>query len=126
MTMIWPVRRSEPPPREVHAQGTDPTAQTTALGRGATWFSPAAALVRGIPSKRFRTAWLILWWGFAGVVTAHAQSTVLITWTNTVWKFRPNTNAPAYSPADAWTAVAFDDSSWLTGQGLFGYETFPD
>jgi len=79
--------------------------------------------MQGIQTKSFRRAWLILLLGFAGVITAQAQSIVLINWTNTVWKFRPNTNDPAYTPADSWTAVGFNDSAWLTGQGLFGYES---
>ena len=58
----------------------------------------------------------------AGPLTASAQSVQLISYTNTVWKYRPNTNDPAYTPVDAWTAPAFDDSSWPSGQGLFGYE----
>ena len=36
------------------------------------------------------------------------------------WKFIKGT-APASNPPNAWKAVDFDDSSWLTGSGGFGY-----
>lgn len=56
-------------------------------------------------------------------IAALAQPVQLITYTNTVWKYRANTSDPGYVPADAWTAAAFDDSGWPSGQGLFGYES---
>jgi len=36
------------------------------------------------------------------------------------WKFFKGTEAPS-NPANAWKAVDFDDSSWLTGPAGFGY-----
>jgi hypothetical protein len=36
------------------------------------------------------------------------------------WKFFKGTGSPS-SPPDAWNAIDFDDSNWLTGPGGFGY-----
>src|SRR6266542_748552 len=51
------------------------------------------------------------------------QTVQLLSFTNTVWKYLANTNDPGYATADAWTAPAHDDSTWLSGTGLFGYES---
>src|SRR5207249_1262691 len=60
-------------------------------------------------------------WSF-WLAPAFAQNVPLLGFTNTVWKYRPNTNSPNYDPVDAWIAPAFDDSSWPSGRGVFGYE----
>jgi autotransporter-associated beta strand protein len=39
---------------------------------------------------------------------------------STGWKYKKGT-AEASSPIDAWRAVAYDDSTWLTGQAAIGY-----
>ncbi|HXJ72409.1 MAG TPA: immunoglobulin domain-containing protein, partial [Candidatus Dormibacteraeota bacterium] len=65
----------------------------------------------------------LLAWLNAGLVKA--QTTVaLLEYTN-VWRYQTNTNAPGYLPADAWTASAFNDQTWPSGPGLFGFETSP-
>lgn len=53
---------------------------------------------------------------------SEAQSIQLLTFTDSSWSYHSNKVDPGYSPADAWTAPGFDDSSWPTGKGLFGLE----
>ncbi len=53
---------------------------------------------------------------------ASAQPVQIIHPTNTVWNYLTNKTDPGFSPADAWTAPSFDDSSWPTGKGYFGFE----
>src|SRR5262245_21566243 len=59
----------------------------------------------------------------AAPIVATAQPVQLITYTHTVWKYHPNTSDPGFVPVDAWTGKTFDDSTWPSGQGLFGYES---
>jgi hypothetical protein len=54
---------------------------------------------------------------------ASAQSVQLVHQTNTVWSYHTNRTDPGYVPADAWTAPLFDDSTWPTGKGYFGFES---
>jgi len=55
---------------------------------------------------------------------ASAQSRIqLVDATNTVWRYHTNKLDPAYVPVDAWIVPAFDDSSWPTGKGTFGFES---
>src|SRR5262245_53444703 len=57
----------------------------------------------------------------AGPISSSAQYFYLLTVPNTCG-YHSNKDDPAYSPADAWTTAAFDDSSWPKGNGLFGRE----
>jgi len=49
-----------------------------------------------------------------------STSTTYIAPSATGWKYKKGT-AEASSPTDAWRAVAYDDSTWLTGQTSIGY-----
>ena len=44
-----------------------------------------------------------------GFGNALAQPVQIVHQTNSVWSYHTNKTDPAYSPADAWTAPAFDD-----------------
>src|SRR5216117_1956426 len=59
-------------------------------------------------------------------VTASAQTIRLIEVLNTPWKYHTNVVSPGFTPADAWIAPDFDDSSWPSGTGAFGFESTPD
>lgn len=63
---------------------------------------------------------LVMW--FLTASSASAQRIQLVHQTNTLWKYHPNTADPGYVPADAWTAIGFNDSSWSSGYGYFGQE----
>src|SRR5687768_4006436 len=53
-----------------------------------------------------------------GLFEAHAE--VLIA-TNSIWAYRKGTNE-ASTPANAWRALTFNDSSWTTGAAPFYYD----
>lgn len=53
-----------------------------------------------------------------GAVAAIAQPTQLFHPTNSVWRY----SADGSDQGTAWRETAFDDSTWLTGVGLFGNE----
>jgi len=42
---------------------------------------------------------------------------------NSVWRFHPNSNDLAAAITADWMLPEFDDSGWLSGQGLFGFES---
>src|SRR5213075_2268847 len=49
-------------------------------------------------------------------------STRLLELTNQ-WSYHTNIVNPNFATPDAWTAPGFDDSSWPTGFGVFGFES---
>ncbi|MFO1522738.1 MAG: lamin tail domain-containing protein, partial [Kiritimatiellia bacterium] len=59
-------------------------------------------------------------WRASGAVGTPAQT--FVTPSSTGWRYKKGT-AEASSPVDAWRAIAYDDSSWLTGQTPIGYGT---
>jgi len=58
-------------------------------------------------------------------ISQASAATKLIDYTTTSWKFHTNNVDPAYTPADAWVAPLFDDSTWPSGFGIFGRESTP-
>src|SRR6185436_17438604 len=64
--------------------------------------------------------WAAIQFGFS--LPASAQIVPLLGYTD-VWRYHPNINNPGYATPDAWTASTFDDASWNSGRGLFGFES---
>jgi formylglycine-generating enzyme required for sulfatase activity len=59
----------------------------------------------------------------AGAMAVSAQPIPLLNVTSSVWRYHTNKFDPAYAPADAWVAPGFDDSTWPSGRGTFGFES---
>ena len=62
----------------------------------------------------------------AGIRAAAAEPVPLLDVTSSVWRYHTNKFNPGYIPADAWVAPGFNDTSWPSGRGTFGFESTAD
>jgi hypothetical protein len=56
------------------------------------------------------------------VIHSHAQDVVLVGMTNTLWKYYQSTNEPLPISNINWKATNYNDSTWTSGPGVFGFE----
>ncbi len=73
----------------------------------------------GVESKARALKILMMVWALQAAVVASAQWPLLITPTNTTWRYFIN----GTDPGAEWALPGFEDSSWPEGRGLFGNDT---
>src|SRR5678810_809790 len=57
------------------------------------------------------------------MVGSNARSAVNVFGTNATWRYLKGTAEASAPDATAWRALGYNDSSWLTGNGAFWYDT---
>src|SRR6185369_27058 len=77
------------------------------------------------PGARARLARLLVLVGFISALCempASGQEIQLLTLSNSPWRYLTN----GVNPGPSWFQPSFNDSSWASGFGLFGFETTPN